>query len=87
MNVLHTVDHALTRAGTLLSFPPPPFLTGLFAGLLCGILLTVLVLRRASVARALLCIGKGIAVLAPPVIACLLWGAWIGIMAAKEIVH
>lgn len=90
---LHSVDQVLSRAVSLLSsfpqpaWPPAPFLSGLIAGLVFGILLTVVVLRHAGVASALRFVGRGLVVLAPPVLACLLWGAWIGILAAKQSLH
>jgi hypothetical protein len=75
------------RALSLVSLPPPPFLTGMMSGLLLGILLTALVLRRSRIQAALLTVGRYAVALVPPVVACLLWGAWVGIMAAKEALH
>ncbi|HTE87086.1 MAG TPA: hypothetical protein VK821_20435 [Dehalococcoidia bacterium] len=82
-----SLTEVLRRAAPLLSLPPPPFLTGMLSGLLLGILLTSLAVGRSGLATALLRVGRVCIALAPPVLACLLWGAWVGIVAAKEMLH
>ncbi len=66
--------------------PPSPFLDGLLAGVLIGLVLATLILGRNALGAFLRHSLRGAAVLAPAVLACLLWGAWIGILAAKGLV-
>ncbi len=65
--------------------PPSPFLDGLLVGTLFGLVLASLIMGRHALGAFLRRSLRSAAVLAPAVLACLLWGAWIGIMAAKDI--
>jgi hypothetical protein len=84
---LPTLAQHLAHTVSAVTLPPPSFDVGLLSGLLAGIFLTALILRSAAVARGLLCVARLAVLMVPPVIACLLWGAWVGIMAAKEMLH
>jgi hypothetical protein len=84
---LPTLAQHLAHAVSAITLPPTSYDAGLLSGLLAGIVLTALVLRSAAIARGLLLVARLAVLMVPPVVACLLWGAWVGIMAAKEMLH
>jgi hypothetical protein len=84
---LPTLAQHLAHAVSAITLPPASYDAGLLSGLLAGIFLTALVLRSAAIARGLLLVARLAVLMVPPVVACLLWGAWVGIMAAKEMLH
>jgi hypothetical protein len=84
---LEILAHRLTHLLQAVALPPPSFAAGMASGLLIGALITVVVLRSGAVAAGLARLARIAVLMVPPVIACLLWGAWVGIMAAKEMLH
>lgn len=66
---------------------PAPFLAGLLSGFLAGVVLTSFVAGRGGLLGWLRRQARGLIVLVPAVLASLLWGVWIGILAAKNLLH
>jgi flagellar biosynthesis protein FliQ len=63
----------------------PVFASGLACGLLLGVLLAALAFRGRNKARRKQSFFHALLSLAPAVVACLLWGLWLGILAAKSL--
>jgi hypothetical protein len=84
---LHAILQHLAHTASSITLPPASFDAGLLSGLLVGMVLMAVVLRSGAITSGLMRLAHLAAFMVPPVIACLLWGAWVGIMAAKEMLH
>jgi hypothetical protein len=89
MNLQSLLSSLLSAIQSLAqSIPPPsPFVYGLLLGTFAGLVLASLIMGRHALGAFLRRSLATAAGFAPAVLAFLLWGAWIGILAAKDVVR